>query len=138
MELVSCAVSTALSRMIIHSTPLLFFSFLSFSLLFTAFPLNSRFQIFAYATNTLVMPVMPSCRFLSMLAVAIALCTSTLLVVSAVFHYRIFLEFAFSYIATFMIISRNSSCLFLSAYLLYSLCFRSSISISICVHITLL
>ncbi|KAG1819030.1 uncharacterized protein BJ212DRAFT_69090 [Suillus subaureus] len=46
------------------------------------------------------------------------------------------LYFTFSYIATFMIVSRNSSCLFLSAYLVYSLCPRPSISISICVYIT--
>jgi hypothetical protein len=54
---------------------------------------------------------MSSCRFLSMLVVAIAICTSTLLVVSPVFHYRIFLEFAFCYMVTFTIISRKSSCL---------------------------
>jgi len=57
------------------------------------------------------MPVVSSCHFLSMLVVAIAICTSTLLIISPVFHCCISLEFAFCYVVTFTIILRKSSCL---------------------------
>lgn len=107
--------------------PPLTFSFLPFLSLWS--------QVFPYATNTLVMTVMPSCRSLSMLALAIAMYVYVTHRIPC-FHRRIFLEFVISY--AFLIVSRNSSCLFLFAYLVYSSRPRSSISISICVHITLL